>query len=83
MTVWWPGKTRLHSLLLLLLDTLPAASSATGIMFQAQPVLGCPTPDKDAEGLSSGIGRKWLRARTMKSECLDSDPYPQSLAVWS
>lgn len=63
--------------------TVPAASSATGIMFQAQPVLGSPTPDKDAEGLSSGIGRRWLRARTMKSECLASDPYPQSLAVWS
>lgn len=64
-------------------DSVLAASSAAGIIFLGHPVLGSPTPDKDAEGCSSTIRRKWLRARTMKSECLGFDPYPHFLAVWS
>ena len=41
-------------------------------------MLGSLTPDADAEGWSSGIGRRWSRAMTLKSECLASAAYPHS-----
>lgn len=67
MTVWWPGKSRLHSLQLLLLLGL-----------QVLPGGRCPkdssAPRHRHVRVSGGIGRGQLRAQTMKSTRLGSAP---------